>query len=95
MAETWRKFNGRGFETIAVAMNFDRADFIENFSKRFALPFKIVFDANGNIAKAFGDVRVVPTTYLIDQDGRIIQQFLGEADFDRLDILLDSILKKS
>ncbi len=34
----------------------------------------------GEIAKAFGDVKLTPTTFLIDKEGHIIKRYLGNYD---------------
>ena len=99
MAEVYKKYNAQGFETIAVAMEYDRPDYVKNFSERHQLPFKVALDARGEIAQAFGkvngDVRVVPTSFVIDKQGRIIKSYLGELDFVKFQVLLEAALKEA
>jgi glutathione peroxidase-family protein len=49
-------------------------------------------DTEGKLAQAFGEVKMTPTTYLIDKQGRIIKRYLGEPDWDALHKLLESEL---
>jgi len=76
----YQTYRDRGFETIAVAMQYDPANYVINFVKQRQLPFKVVVDGDGRIARAFGDVRLTPTAFLIDRQGRIIKRYLGDYD---------------
>ena len=99
MAEIYKKYNAQGFETIAVAMEYDPPNYVRNFSERNQLPFPVALDARGEIAQAFGkvsgDVRVVPTSFVINKQGRIIKSYLGELDFVKFQMLLDTALKEA
>lgn len=92
MAETYKKFAPRGYEMIAVAMSYDHPNQVADFAQRRALPFKVAVDASGEIARGFGNVRVTPTTFLIDRRGRIIKQYLGEPDWREFHALVEQAL---
>ena len=92
MVETYRKFAPRGYEMVAVAMSYDHPNQVAAFARSRALPFKVVVDGSGAIARGFGGVRATPTSFLIDRQGRIVAQFLGEPDWARLRALLDKAL---
>ena len=89
---THNKYADQGFRTIAVAMSYDRPDYVVNFAEKRELPFDVVLDLKGDIAKAFDDVKITPTTYLIDRNGKIIKTYVGEPDFQALHQLLDRLL---
>ena len=99
MAEVYKKYQAQGFETIAVAMEYDPPNYVKNFTERHKLPFPVALDARGEIAQAFGkvsgEVRVVPTSFVIDKRGRIIKSYLGELDFAKLQTLLEAALKEA
>lgn len=78
--ETYRKFEPKGYETIAVAMRYDPKDYVLNFATSRQLPFPVVLDTTGQIAQAFGDVTLTPVAFLIDKQGRIIKRYLGDYD---------------
>ncbi len=61
---THQKFNSRGFDTIAVAMSYDPPSYVVNFAETRKLPFKVAIDNTGAVAKAWGDVRLTPTSSL-------------------------------
>ena len=92
LIETYQKFKSRGFETVAVAMRYDPPVRVLQFSEQRALPFKVAFDPVGEHAKAFGDLTLTPTTFVIDKRGNIVYRVLGEPDFKKLHALLEEKL---
>ena len=89
MIETYEQYKDRGFEIVAVAMSYDPPNYVANFVETRGLPFPVALDVDGGHARAFGNVQVTPTTFIIGKNGRILEQKLGELDFARLRALLD------
>jgi thiol-disulfide isomerase/thioredoxin len=92
LAELQRKYQARGFDTIAVAMPYDPPNLVVAYQQRAQLPFKVAIDPSGEVAKRFDDVRLTPTTYLIDRKGRVLKRYVGEPDFAELERLVDAAL---
>lgn len=95
IAATHEKFRDRGFETIAVAMSYDPPAFVSRFAETRQLPFAVAIDNTGEIARSFGDVRLTPTTFLINKRGEIVKRYVGEPDFAALHVLVDRLLAAS
>jgi len=89
-----QKYHSRGLETIAVAMSYDPPEYVKLFAEKNGLPFIVALDVGGAAAQAFGDVRLTPTAFVIDKQGKIIQQYVGEPDFDQLHALIEGALQK-
>jgi peroxiredoxin len=81
-------YKARGYETVAVAMSYDRPDYVVNFVKQRQLPFKVVLDVDGKLAKDFGLIKITPTSILIGTQGQILKRWVGEPDFEQLDRLV-------
>jgi peroxiredoxin len=94
MAETYKTFAPRGYDMVAVAMNYDRPDWVINFTQQHALPFTVALDLKGEVAQAFGGVRLTPSSFLIDKQGRIVQQILGKPDFVKLNGSIEELLRQ-
>jgi peroxiredoxin len=92
LVATYHSFAHRGFETLAVAMSYDPPALVSHFAHSRALPFGVAIDNTGAIARAFGDVRLTPTTVLIDRQGREVRRFVGTPDFDTLHALIRELL---
>lgn len=89
MVETYNQYKTRGFEIVAVAMSYDPPNYVTNFVETRQLPFPVALDVDGEHARAFGNVQLTPTSFIIGKDGSILEQKLGELDFVRLKALLD------
>ena len=92
MINTYKKYKGEGLEFVAVAMKYDPPNYVINFTETRQLPFKVALDTNGELAKAFGNVALTPTTFVIDKDGKILKRYVGEPDFAALHQLLQKAL---
>ncbi|MFZ6849577.1 TlpA disulfide reductase family protein [Undibacterium sp. RuRC25W] len=93
MVSTYNKYHADGLEYVAVAMSYDPANYVLNYVETRQLPFQVAIDADGQLAKAFGDVRMTPTTFVIDKQGNVLKRYLGEPSFDELHGLLEKALK--
>lgn len=89
MIEAYQQYRNRGFEIVAVAMSYDPPNYVANFVQTRQLPFPVALDVKGEHARAFGDVQLTPTSFLIGKDGSILDQKLGELDFAKLRAQLD------
>ena len=92
LVETYKQYKDRGFEIVAVAMSYDPPNYVANFAKTRQLPFPVALDVNGEHARAFGNVQLTPTSFIIGKDGRILEEKLGDLDFAKLKALLDKEL---
>ena len=59
------------------------------------LPFKVAIDNTGAVAKAWGDVRLTPTTYIVNKRGEIVKSYVGAPDFPALHQLIEKLLAES
>ncbi|CAN7753456.1 TlpA family protein disulfide reductase [Acidovorax sp. LjRoot66] len=95
LSATYEKFRSRGYETIAVAMNYDPPVYVVNFAQTRKLPFPVAIDNTGVVAKAWGDVNVTPTTFLVNKRGVVVKRIVGKPDFAELNQLIDKLLAES
>ncbi len=79
-AQAYKDLSPKGYDVVAVAMQYDPPNYVKNYAETRQLPFKVAIDAQGDIAKAFGDVQLTPTAFLIDKQGNIIKRYLGNYD---------------
>lgn len=92
MVQTYNKYKGQGLEFVAVAMSYDPPNYVLNYAQTRQLPFRVALDTDGSVARAFGDVKLTPTTYVIDKQGRILKRYVGEPQFAELHQLLEKAL---
>lgn len=95
LVATYDKYRAQGFETIAVAMKHDPPNYVIAYTEKNGLPFKVALDPVGELARAFGDVKFTPTTFVIDKRGAVVARIRGERDFAKLHALVEEKLKES
>ena len=94
IVNTYIKFQSKGFETVAVAMQYDPVNWVVNFTKTRQLPFKVALDNTGENAKQWGDIKITPTTFIVDKQGKIVKKYVGAPDFVALHALLENLLSE-
>lgn len=85
-AAAWRASRGRCLEIVGVTEESTREDAASEV-RRMDVPFPVVMDPDGTVARAFG-VTGYPRTYVIDAGGRIQQIFTGMVSRERLEAAL-------
>lgn len=95
MVQTYEKYRERGLDVVAVAMEYDPPAYVASFAESRKLPFKVALDNTGAVARSFGEVRLTPTTYLINKRGEIVKRYVGEPDFAALHQLVEQLLAEA
>ena len=92
---TYDKYKDKGYDTIAVAMQYDPPSYVVNFAQTRKLPFKVAIDNTGKVAQAWGDVKLTPTTYIVNKQGQIVKKYVGAPNFDELHKLIEKLLAEA
>ena len=69
------------FALVGITMPFDQADLSLALLKRLEIPWHNVLDPKGEHLKYFGGIKAVPTTFLLDDEGRTLWKHEGPVDF--------------
>jgi peroxiredoxin len=89
---TFDRYHAQGFDTVAVAMSYDPPSYVVNYAQTRKLPFKVAIDNSGALARAWGDVELTPTTFLVNKRGEIVKRYVGEPNFAELHQLIEQLL---
>ncbi|MBY0408943.1 MAG: TlpA family protein disulfide reductase [Burkholderiaceae bacterium] len=92
---THNKYAPQGFDTLAVAMSYDPPSYVVNFAETRKLPFHVAIDNTGKVAKDWGDVRLTPSTFIVNKRGEIVKSFVGTPDFPELHRLIEKLLAET
>ncbi len=84
IVSTHHRFQAQGLHTLAVAVQNDPPASVARFAQSRQLPFDVVIDNTGVIAKAFGNVVATPTTFLFDRLGGLAFHAEGRPNFSDL-----------
>lgn len=91
--EVWEQYQGRNVRFIGlfVPQGFDTEVEARRFVDEFGLTFDFATDVRALVAREYA-VQFFPTTYFIDQAGRVHKVEISRMDYDRLVDILDDLL---
>ena len=95
LVATHNTYADQGFDTLAVAMDYDPPAYVVNFAQTRRLPFKVAIDNTGANAKEWGEVKLTPTTFIVNKRGEIVKRFVGTPDFASLHQLIEKLLAEA
>ncbi|HDZ49746.1 MAG TPA: TlpA family protein disulfide reductase [Candidatus Aerophobetes bacterium] len=95
MEKLWQRFKEEAFVILAVDLREEKEE-VNSFMKDYGLTFPVLLDSRGEVGSMFG-VRAIPTTYLIDSEGRIVGKALGARDWANEDAfdLIEHLLSET
>ena len=74
---------------------FKNDDDIKNFAKEFGINYKISHGSETfDLAKAVGGIKSIPTTFIIEKNGKIYQKIQGLAPYEMLDTDIKKVFEK-
>ncbi len=92
LIELYQELHPKGLELIGVAMSYDPPEQVRAMAQQRQIPYPIILDSRAQIARAFDNVRLTPTTVLISPEGRIVQYRLGPLDLPKLRETINALL---
>jgi peroxiredoxin len=95
MVSTFEKYRGKGYQHMAVAMSYDPPSYVVNYAQTRKLPFDVAIDNTGSVARAWGEVQLTPTSYIVNKKGEIVKRYVGEPNFAEMQQLIEKLLAES
>jgi peroxiredoxin len=72
----YNRYKEKGLEVIGIAMDQGNPENVKEFMQEFGIQYPIVM-GDDEIPRAFGGVRAIPTTFLVNAKGRIVKRYIG------------------
>lgn len=73
-----KEYKDRGVRVIGISL--DRGPGILNevaeFTAKFNMTYPVVID-NGDLEQIYGNIRAIPTTFIINKEGKIVERLIG------------------
>jgi peroxiredoxin len=79
LVELERQYRPQGLEIVGVSMDDANDEVVAKFAKAKNVNYTIV-RGNDAVAKAYGEVQMMPQTFLVDRDGNAAGHFTGVPD---------------
>ncbi|MFP5408128.1 MAG: TlpA family protein disulfide reductase [Gammaproteobacteria bacterium] len=89
----WKDHRDRGFEVISISIDDTPAQVAAWMQdKDYAF---MAAPTNASVAAAFGSVASVPTSFIVDTNGRIRHKIVGQVHYPRLEKLVVPLLPEA
>ncbi|HVQ35464.1 MAG TPA: TlpA disulfide reductase family protein [Candidatus Bathyarchaeia archaeon] len=85
------RYGGKGLTLIGIAMDDEGAAVVDPFVKENGMPYVNLL-GNEDVAAAWGPLRGLPTKFLVDKQGRIVDTFFGPVPRSVLEKKIASLL---
>ncbi|WP_051291511.1 TlpA disulfide reductase family protein [Fictibacillus gelatini] len=89
MERFYKNYGGKKVEIVAV--NLTSSDSTQNaadFAKENGITFPVLLDKNGRVGEMY-KAFTIPTTYIIDQKGKIKHKYIGPMSYETMKSFLD------
>ena len=80
MERAWQKIKDDGMAMIAINVGEDE-DTIFQFTASYPVTFPLLLDQDSEVVEPWG-VRGLPTTYVVDPQGRVVYRAIGGREWD-------------
>jgi len=77
-------YKDHDFEVVGVASDVQGIEVVQPFVTQLHLSFPILLDSTGQVTRLYG-VTSLPTTYLLDREGRLVTVAIGSHDWANAD----------
>ena len=93
MEKAWLDIKDEGIMLMAIAYGEER-EAVEAFEVEYPMSFPVLLDSLGTTGRSW-PVKGLPTTFVLDSDGRIVYEATGAREWDN-EVILDQVraLKK-
>jgi thiol-disulfide isomerase/thioredoxin len=89
----WQDYRDKGFEVISISID-DSPEKIAAWMQDKGYAF-MAAPTNVSVAAAFGHVASVPTSFIVDAEGRIRHKIAGQVHYPRLEKLVAPLLAEA
>ena len=87
-------YHNRGFEVVGVAMDDDDRAKVEKFVHDMHVGYPIVLK-DTSVGDAYGGVRFLPQSFLLDRDGKVLAHIVGMRNKDEFEAEIRRVLGAS
>ena len=89
--EAYKKLKSKGFEIVGISLDRQGWADVTPFLKNVRVTYPIVIGYQ-NLVEAYGNFDAIPTSFLIDKQGHIVEQHIGYMSKEDLEKKVNSLL---
>jgi len=84
LLEVYRKYKTQGLEIVGISLDKDGWKTVSPMMRQMNIEYPVVM-GNNDVVHAYGGIRSIPTTIIIDRQGRIVDRVIGYIDKQRFE----------
>lgn len=92
--DLYTRYKDKGLEIIGISLDTTGTEVVRKFIEEFAVNYPIVM-GDREIIKAYGGIRAIPTTFLVNAKGRIVKKYIGMHSADEFEQDISNLLLTS
>ena len=74
--DVYARYKAKGLEIVGISLDQGGWDDVKPFVKKLNISYPVVL-GNDRIARLYGNIEAIPTTFIIDKNGTIVDQHVG------------------
>lgn len=89
--DLYKKYNDKGLEIIGVSLDRDGWTPVKPFMDSYKINYPIVM-GNMQVVQAYGGINSIPTTFIINRKGEVVERKIGAREIDYFEQILANLL---
>ena len=89
----YSKYRKDGFQMLGISVDQGGIDAVRPFMKEYGINYPVML-ATDEVVSAYGGIRGIPTTFVIDKQGRIAASFMGYRPASVFESLIQKLIGK-
>lgn len=89
--EVYKKYRTRNFEIIGISLDNSGWKVVNPFVEKYKIDYPIVL-GDDSLVKAYGNFNAIPTTFLVDKKGNVVEEHVGYLSKEDLEKKLKPLL---
>lgn len=90
LSQIYQEFKGKDFQTLGIGLSSEPAQ-LRALTQQLGLDYPVLA-GTAEVGKAYGNVELVPTTFIIDRQGNIVHKILGARSKEEFIKLIQPLL---
>jgi thiol-disulfide isomerase/thioredoxin len=84
LLEVYRKYRPKGLEIVGISLDSDGWRKVSPLVREMNIEYPVVM-GDHDVANAYGGIRAIPTTIIVDRNGKIVDKVVGYMDRERFE----------
>ncbi len=84
--DVYKQYKAKGLEIVGVSLDKEGWKVVKPYIQKANINYPVVV-ADENLQSAYGEIDAIPTTFIVDKKGNIVDKHVGDmskADFEQL-----------